>query len=131
MPDSERAPRGGYAGRSDDLTCAECGARMELVEEEDGPLYVCVRIPQCDGTHGAHPDGTPLGEPGDAETRRWRRRCHERLDRLWKEQGYTREEAYELLQKITGRSPQEAHVSRLDAATCREVIARLEDLNQA
>lgn len=118
----------GYAGRVDDLACADCGALMVLEEADEGPLYVCGRFPACDGTHGAHPDGTPLGRPADAETRRLRKRCHEVFDRLWTEGERTREEAYSLLQEITGLAPREAHISRFDPATCRKVIREIQKL---
>lgn len=99
---------------------------MELIEEDGEPLYVCSRFPACDGTHGAHPNGAPLGRPADASTRTWRKRCHDRFDRLWREHDYSRPEAYELLQAITGLSPEEAHISRFDATTCRRVIDRID-----
>lgn len=127
VDESPREPQG-YAGRVDDLPCGACGAPMLLEETEAGPLYVCSRFPACDGTHGAHPDGTPLGQPADAVTRGLRKECHRTFDRLWREGDRTRREAYALLQEITGLSPEEAHISRFDAATCRRVIGEAEKL---
>ena len=34
-----------------------------------GNFYGCSRYPVCQNTHGAHPDGTPLGKPANKATR--------------------------------------------------------------
>ena len=51
------------------LTCPECGARMPWQMSKYGGFYSCERYPICKGTHGAHPDGSPLGIPANWATK--------------------------------------------------------------
>lgn len=47
-----------------------------------GPLkrvWACTEV-GCDIVCGAHPDGTPMGVPGDHDTRRARQRAHAEFD---------------------------------------------------
>ncbi len=67
-----------------DLKCPECDAPMELVftnyryrNGKQRPRYQCIHYPDCSGAHGSHPDGTPLGVPGDSKTRMLRQSLHE------------------------------------------------------
>ncbi len=67
-----------------DLQCPECGSPMELVftnyRYKNGkrkPRYQCIHHPECSGAHGCHPDGTPLGVPGNSKTRMLRQALHE------------------------------------------------------
>lgn len=46
-----------------DLVCPECGALMRLRKSRFGLFYGCTRYPYCKASHGAHPDGAPLGVP--------------------------------------------------------------------
>jgi len=46
------------------LTCPECGRRMRLRNSRYGEFYGCSGYPKCRITHGAYPDGRPLGVPG-------------------------------------------------------------------
>lgn len=39
-------------------------------------FYGCSRFPDCKATHGAHPNGKPLGHPADTETKRMRMAAH-------------------------------------------------------
>ena len=51
------------------LACPECAAPMELRPSRFGQFYGCTRWPACDGTHGAHPNGSPLGTPANRATK--------------------------------------------------------------
>lgn len=46
-------------------------------------FYGCSRYPECKTTHGAHPDGSPLGFPADQETKGARTRLHKICDEIW------------------------------------------------
>ena len=73
------------------VNCPECGKPMELVWSEKfryasgrrKPFYRCVDHPECRGTHGAHPNGAPMGFPADTETRALRKQAHKELNRLF------------------------------------------------
>lgn len=69
------------------LRCGRCGCAMTLRGPETNrfgkPWWCCTRWPACDGSHGAHPDGTPLGVPADARTKAARQRAHAAFDPIW------------------------------------------------
>lgn len=110
-----------------DLKCGECSSDMILRNSKHGIFYGCSRYPDCKGTHGAHPDGSPLGVPADKETKEWRMKTHKVFDPLWKDRkyGYSRKDAYELLQRLTGLPPEDCHISRFDISTCKRVIKKI------
>lgn len=95
-----------------------CGAPMKLKPSKYGHFYACTRWPECDGTHGCHPDGSPLGKPADAETRRLRQAVHERV-RILVGPNKRREAAWMRANTTTG------HCGSLDKAELWSVLARL------
>jgi hypothetical protein len=108
------------------LVCPECGDSMRLVETiwTDHPWqYRCIRSPLCPGTHGAHPDGRPLGVPGDAATKAARVAAHDVFDRLWKSGAMGRGEAYEELDAALGNDPGTSHFGSMGIAECKRAEA--------
>lgn len=71
-----------------ELKCGDCSAPMVLRETKrfltrDGQrrkFFGCTRWPDCKGTHGAHPDGKPLGTPASVALRQYRHKLHLLLD---------------------------------------------------
>lgn len=106
--------------------CPLCSGPMVLRGSRYGLFYGCVNFPVCRSTHGAHPDGRPLGIPGDAETKAWRIRAHEAFDRLWQGGGMRRGQAYAWMRRTLGLSKHEAHIGRFDPDRCRALIAAVE-----
>jgi hypothetical protein len=94
-------------------------------------FYGCPNWPACTGTHGAHPDGKPLGTPADDVTKAARIRAHEVFDRLWKGDAaaMSRADAYRLLARLMGRD--EVHFGAFAAAECEEAIRVLAALSSA
>ena len=115
-----------------EMQCPECGAPMTLRGGKYGPFYGCIEFVRtgCRGSHGAHPDGKPLGKPGDAETRQARIRAHAAFDRLWKGHGkrrrMSRRRAYRWLQETMRLSKDEAHIGRFSLEQCEALIAAVE-----
>lgn len=111
-----------------DLICPECGSPMVLRTTEkfrygDGKprkFYGCSRWPKCQATHGAHPNGAPLGIPADKETKEWRIKAHDAFDNWWEENALCRSEGYALLAKHFG--VKEIHIGELNIEGCRKVI---------
>lgn len=101
--------------------CPDCGSSMKLRRSRFGLFYGCPRYPACQGTHGAHPDGKPLGVPANAEGKRLRMRAHELL-----EARFGRKHYFAFLRKTLGISIEEAHVGTLSKAQLEIVIATLE-----
>lgn len=115
------------AKTSDSPICPDCGAPMVLRETmkfpqkngQPGLFYGCKRFPRCKATHGAHPDGRPLGIPANAETKAARHRAHTAFDFIWEQQLLTRGAAYRWLSKKMGY---EAHMGEMDIEQCDRVI---------
>lgn len=117
------------------IRCPECGARMVLREtakfrypNSGSPrrFYGCSNYPECKATHGAHPDGRPLGVPGDAATKQARIRAHNAFFLYCEKHGLSRGEGYEWLQKSLGMAANECHIGRFDAETCEIVVGLCE-----
>lgn len=56
-----------------------CGSEMILRNSKYGKFWGCIRYPDCSETHGAHPNGAPLGILADKETRLLRIEVHKLL----------------------------------------------------
>jgi ssDNA-binding Zn-finger/Zn-ribbon topoisomerase 1 len=115
----------GYPGERDDLTCPDCGALMILRPSKYGLFYGCRNFPACKGTHGAHPDGRPLGVPADRATKEARIRAHAAFDAIWepgKISGRKRRRgrAYTWLAKRMGC--QEVHMGEMTIEECERVV---------
>lgn len=115
------------------VLCPGCGSEMVLKRTnkfttKDGQprkFYGCSKWPECRETHGAHPDGTPLGTPGDQETRDLRRQLHALMDEIWpwddkrrKKQGYT-------WLRFNSKS---GHVGEMQKEELLETIAKVKEL---
>jgi hypothetical protein len=86
-------------------------------------FYSCSRWPACSGIHGAHPNGAPMGIPGNAETKAWRIKAHAAFDESYKD--LPRPERYKRLMYVMGLTEEEAHIARFDIDQCKRLIERL------
>ena len=105
-----------------DVRCGECGYPMELRPSRYGMFWGCTRFPACRGTHGAHPDGRPLGTPANTETKKLRIAAHEVFDATWKNGQRSRTSAYRWLAKKIKLTFADCHIGSMDADQCRRVI---------
>jgi hypothetical protein len=107
------------------LACPECGCPMALRPSRFGPFYGCTAWRQtgCRGSHGAHPDGRPLGIPADAATKAARIRAHESFDRLWQYGAMKRGAAYRWMRETLGLTKEQAHIGRFTIAQCDVLVA--------
>jgi ssDNA-binding Zn-finger/Zn-ribbon topoisomerase 1 len=116
------------AAQQHKLACPNCGPERGsiMVQRRRGsdgaPFWGCERFPRCKATHGAHPDGTPLGVPGTMDVKLARIRAHDALDRLWTEGGMHRNGAYAWLSEAMGIPRESAHIGAFDAAQCNIVV---------
>jgi hypothetical protein len=62
------------------VICPFCEKEMKLGGSKWGRRYRCKT---CKTTHGAHPDGKPLGTVGDMETRQLRSIAHQKMNMIW------------------------------------------------
>lgn len=96
---------------------------MRLKDSKFGKFYGCTRFPACKGTHGAHPDGQPLGTPANKATKLARVAAHADFDRLWKHGPMRRGDAYVWLTSVMDRADQ-VHIGAATLEEC-ELIQRL------
>jgi hypothetical protein len=94
---------------------------------EPRKYYRCANNKVCNVVCGAHPDGTPLGVPGNAATRSARIELHQVFDPLWTTGRWSRAEAYVILQLLTGLGQEEAHIARFDQEQCERVGEQIEE----
>lgn len=115
-----------------EVQCPECGSKMRLRTSRHGLFYGCSTFPRCKATHGAHPDGEPLGYPADKETKQWRIRAHQEFDKLWRPDGspFTRTGAYQWMVDTLALPPEEAHIGKFSIVLCQRLIAALEVRSQ-
>ena len=113
------------------LDCPECNGKLALRLSRYGLFYGCGNYPSCKATHGAHPDGKPLGTPANKETRTWRMKAHESFDKLYQGENslMTRLEAYDYLQLIMNLSQEDAHISKFTIQQCQDLIELLDFAN--
>ena len=116
---SERSERVGW---SDIVICPICFSNMVLKNSKYGLFWGCSQWPKCKGTHGAHPNGKPLGIPADDETKKARIEAHARFDTWWEKEGLTRKEAYRNLQRIMNLTAEEAHIGRFTKEQCQQLL---------
>lgn len=117
------------------LTCPECGSAMVLrmSRRYSRPFYGCTSFPACRSTHGAHPDGAPLGIPADKETKEWRVKAHTVFDPVWgrdddklsqEEKKRRRYTSYRWLAVMLGitDAKRHCHIARFNIEQCQKVI---------
>jgi ssDNA-binding Zn-finger/Zn-ribbon topoisomerase 1 len=119
-----------------DLPCPQCGGVMKLRRSTKFKrlFYGCQNFPECDCTHGAHSDGSPLGVPVDKATRKARICAHRVFDRLWRpEEGHkplmSRHEAYRWLVKAMKLSPNDGHIASFTLEQCNQLQALVKKMH--
>ena len=89
------------------------------------PFYSCSMFPDCRETHGAHPDGRPLGIPATHETKQLRIEAHKVLDEYRAALKLSRNQTYAALCRLMEVTREEGHIGRFDSSSCRLLISRL------
>lgn len=113
---------------SDTVKCGDCQAPMVLRDSKFGKFWGCTRFPECRGTHGAHPDGRPLGTPASKAVKLLRIEAHDLFDLSWKSGRMSRNKAYKWLRKAMGMTEAEAHIGLFGEAECRKLIGLLKEM---
>lgn len=104
------------------MNCPECGAEMVLrrtskfktKDSKDRLFYGCSLWPQCNATHGAHPDGTPLGIPANKKTKEMRMQVHRLLEQNWGDwKTITRKQKQKIYAWLRANAPRE-HIGEMN-----------------
>lgn len=119
------------------LDCPDCGSKMQLRKSKfsNGLWYACEFYPQCKGSHGAHPDGKPLGRPADGVTKHWRIKAHDLLDPIYecypkgRPRRHARWRAYMWVAYAMNLSMVDAHIGLFTIEQCQQLIGFIQAEN--
>lgn len=101
-----------------------------------GYAYICDRFFEtpsaCRGSVGVHPNGKPLGNIPDAQTKAMRVKLHAIVDPLWQNQAYTsrrkaRGQVYGYLQKIMRMTAEDCHIGNFSAEMCLKAMVAISE----
>lgn len=114
------------------VKCADCGRSMILRTTRYGLMWGCAAFPMCRGTHGAHPDGTPLGTPATSMTKAARIEAHAAFDLLWRGGTFfkKRHHAYSWLRHKLHMTSDECHIGNFTSEQCAAVVAVVQEFMQ-
>jgi len=117
------------------LKCPKCNAPMVIRETKKykyrsgqyRKFWGCSNFPDCKATHGAHPDGEPMGIPGTDEEKLLRKIAHRLADKIWgdwEKQECNRELMYAWLHF----NSESGHISKMQKKELKEIITKMEQL---
>lgn len=91
--------------RRDDLICPDCKGRLFLRSGKFGLFYGCENFSKtlCRGSVSAYPNGAPMGDPVNQETRDARRRLAAALEHLGKDRKDASQRSLEYCQRTLKR----------------------------
>ena len=96
---------------------------MILRNSKYGKFWGCIRFPECKETHGAHPNGKPLGIPADKETRLLRTKAHKLLDKYY---DYNTKKGRKAMYEFLKNNTSMGHISMLMKDELKELIDKLQ-----
>lgn len=116
------------------MKCPECGAPMFLrvtakFKTKDGKnkvFYGCSNFPECRGTHGAHPDGQPLGIPATAKVKKLRQEVHKLLEKRYGGGKTLNKAEKNRMYKWLERFTKSVHIAMMGEKELAGLIKRLE-----
>lgn len=102
------------------MICPDCGKRMFL--QKSRRRYRCEDYPKCRGSHGAHPDGSPMGIAVPREVRLLRAEVHSRLNANWNYRDRNdRARMYDWLRK----NSKSGHVAQMNEGELRNLLTKI------
>jgi ssDNA-binding Zn-finger/Zn-ribbon topoisomerase 1 len=131
LPMTDQRPEARSLTSQRRVICGECRAPMRLKDSRFGKFWGCTQYPDCIGTHGAHPDGSPLGIPADAATKVARVEAHKAFDTLWQGGHMTRKAAYAWLCSAMKMDRRAAHISKFSSADCAKLVRLIRERSTA
>lgn len=114
--------------------CNICGGDVEYIPNAkiygksygSGWCYHCKNCGAYVGTHKPRPKEA-LGILANEEMKNWKIWCHRLFDKLWKEEGYKRQECYKWLSKEMKINISECHFGYFNVNQLRQAYAILKN----
>lgn len=116
-------------------TCQYCGEKVVITDNAEiygrnygeWPwMYLCR---SCKSYVGMHPyTGIPLGILADRETREARKRCKQKFMELYKYNGLTRSESYEILASTMDIETKDCHFGMFTVKACEKAYRAVEKI---
>jgi ssDNA-binding Zn-finger/Zn-ribbon topoisomerase 1 len=98
---------------------------MILRNSRFGKFYGCSKFPLCEATHGAHPDGKPLGFPANKELKLLRIRAHKKLEEQFgKWDTMTKQKKGEMYKWLAGNT-RSGHIAQMNEKDIEELLRKL------
>lgn len=121
---------------NENVRCPDCGSLMVLREtskyktrdNRNKKFYGCSAFPVCRAIHGAHPDGRPLGVPGDVETKRLRIRVHAEAERVWGKWSEIAPATKRRMYAWLAANSTSGHIAKMLKGELLDTLAKLEQL---
>lgn len=112
--------------RCEGIICPGCNAPMVLRSSKYGVFWGCSNFPMCRETHGAHPDGKPLGFPVDKETRELRTKAHKVCEKIWGDWKTITKQNKQKMYKWLKENTSSGHISQMGKDELIKLIDILE-----
>jgi hypothetical protein len=132
LPDDREREDGGVMARTYiAVICPYCGEKADLVDSKEvygksyGLIWLCRPCDAYVGTHRNSADHMPLGNLANKELREARKEAHKVFDRLWKQEGATRNQAYSVLAALLNIPKKKAHIGMFSLHQCQKLMKRL------
>ena len=110
------------------MKCPECNADMVLRDSKYGKFYGCSTFPQCRATHGAHPNGKPLGFPANKELKELRMKAHRELEKHFGKWDTMLREDKARMYKWLKKNTSTGHIGGMTAGDIDDLLKKMEEL---
>jgi ssDNA-binding Zn-finger/Zn-ribbon topoisomerase 1 len=107
------------------VICPVCRGPMGLEKGRFGLVYKCLNYPKCDVTHSATKNGTPLGFPSDARTRKARCELHDLMAKVW---DYKNNDERAKMYSWLGQNSKYGHISMMSFGEIQQVMIKVNKL---
>lgn len=117
------------------IDCPYCGGQATLQSSkriykryDHGEIYICENHGRlCDAYVFCHKgDNLPLGTLANRTTQIARSEAHSKVDRLWRDNGWNRGDAYKMLSDLMGLKREECHIGLFNEEQCYHAIKCVE-----
>ena len=91
-------------------------------------FYGCSTYPKCQAVHGAHPDGRPLGIPGNKEVKELRMIAHRNCETIWGEWKTMDKERKEAMYAWLKKNTKSGHIAKMGKEELEDLLIKLREI---